>query len=73
MFSPVLFIRLCILVSLTDRNFCFIIQEAHVLRVFENKVQRGTFQLKIEKPTVEKTKCIILNLIVCNIQQIRPG
>jgi hypothetical protein len=53
MFSPVLFIRLCILVSLTDRNFCFIIQEAHVLRVFENKVQRGTFQLKIEKPTVE--------------------
>jgi len=59
MFSPVVFIRLCILVSLIDGNFCFTIKEAHALRVLENKVQRGNFQLKIEKLTVEKTKCII--------------
>jgi hypothetical protein len=36
-----------------DGNFCFAIQEAHVLRVLENKVLRGTSQVNIEKLTVE--------------------
>jgi len=53
MFSPVLFIRLCTLVFFIERNVCFTMQEAHVLRVLENKVRRGTSQLKIEKLTAE--------------------
>jgi len=53
MFSPVVFIHLCTLVFFIDGNFCFNTQEAHALRVLENKVLRGTSQLKIEKLTVE--------------------